>query len=94
MSSMTETEVIETVVNPQPDPVFVPNVESLCGDGGFLVLSRKVGQDIVIEVDGITILVRQIDLSPSTSRIGIKATKKATVLRREIWEKGRKGPAR
>jgi len=40
----------------------------------------------VIEVGDLVILVRQIDISRSNSRIGIMASKKARILRREVFE--------
>jgi len=62
------------------------SVEQLCGASGFLVLTRRKGEDIVIEVGDLVILVRQIDISRSNSRIGIMASKKARILRREVFE--------
>lgn len=71
----------------------IPNVEALCGDGGFLVLSRHVGEDIVIEVAGHTIIVRVSDVTwnrdtrTNRVKVAVKADRDdVTILRREVWE--------
>lgn len=62
-------------------------LEDLCGDGGFLVLSREVNEDIVIEVGGEFILIRCVDIRSDKTRIGIKARRTAKVHRREVWDR-------
>lgn len=69
------------------EPAGCPHVEDLCGDGGFLALSRFEGEDIVIEVGGETILIRNIEVRGNKTRIGVMADKKTVkVHRREVWE--------
>lgn len=69
------------------EPAGCPTVEDFCGDGGFLALSRFPDQDIVIEVGGETILIRNLEVRGNKARIGVMANKTTVqVHRREVWE--------
>ena len=82
------TEEVQAV---DQEPAAGPPVESLCGGGGFLTLTRHENEDIVIRVADYTILVRMMDISGNRSRIGVMADRAAVkVLRREIFDASRR----
>jgi len=74
---------------PQPAHEYALSDEQLVPDGaGYLVLSREVGEDIVIEVGGERILVRLIRIGIDKSRLGIKASRdNVKIHRREVWDR-------
>ena len=55
----------------------------------MLVLSRKVGEEIVIPGCGITIILTETH--GKSARLGIRAPTDMVVFRREIWERLRSG---
>ena len=58
----------------------------------MLVLSRKIGEEIVLPESGVTIVV--LGVSRKRVRLGIEAPPTATVHRAEVWQRilGLAGP--
>lgn len=54
----------------------------------MLVLSRKVGEEIVVG-DGVRVVI--VGISGRVVRIGVDAPKDVRVLRKELWEANQKG---
>lgn len=52
----------------------------------MLVLSRKRGEEIVLDVGGMEIVVAVTDACAGQAKIGIEAPKDVVIHRREIWD--------
>jgi len=50
----------------------------------MLVLTRKIGERIVLHVDGTTVQIQLVCTRRGSARIGIKAPKNVTILRKEL----------
>lgn len=53
----------------------------------MLVLARQVGQQIIMEHEGVMIVVEVVSMRPGEVKIGVEAPKSVSVDRREIWLK-------
>ena len=53
----------------------------------MLVLARQVGQQIIMEHEGVMIVVEVVSLRSGEVKIGVEAPKSVSVDRREIWLK-------
>jgi carbon storage regulator len=51
----------------------------------MLVLSRKQGEQVVIDLGGRTIVVRVVGINRDRVRLGITAPEDITVHREEVW---------
>ena len=53
----------------------------------MLVLARQVGQQIIMEHEGVMIVVEVVSMRHGEVKIGVEAPKSVSVDRREIWLK-------
>ena len=53
----------------------------------MLVLSRKVGQRVIVSFNGETVAIELMQISGSRVRIGVDAAAQVAVHREELWEK-------
>ena len=53
----------------------------------MLVLSRKVGQRVIISFNGETVAIELMQISGSRVRIGVEAAAQVAVHREEIWDR-------
>ena len=53
----------------------------------MLVLSRKVGQCVIVSFNGETVTIELMQISGSRVRIGVDAAPQVAVHRKEIWDK-------
>ena len=53
----------------------------------MLVLSRKVGQRVIVSFNGETVAIELMQISGSRVRIGVDAAAQVTVHREEIWDR-------
>jgi carbon storage regulator CsrA len=53
----------------------------------WLCLSRRVGEDVIIQLGGEVVVVRVIELRSGKARLGFHAPKHVKIDRREIFEK-------
>ena len=53
----------------------------------MLVLSRKVGQRVIISINGETVAIELMQISGSRVRIGVDAAAHIAVHREEIWDR-------
>lgn len=51
----------------------------------MLVFSRRKGEQIVVSVDGTTILIQVVETRGSQVRVGITAPPEVVVHRQEVW---------
>ena len=54
----------------------------------MLVLARKKGEQIVVGVQDLAILIRIVDIHGSQVRIGVSAPADVAVHREEVWNRG------
>ncbi len=59
----------------------------LQGGVAMLVLSRKVGQRVIVSLNGETVTIELKQISGSRVRIGVDAAPQIAVHREEIWDK-------
>lgn len=57
----------------------------------MLVLQRKLGEEIIITVNGREIVVKLLSVGGDGARIGVIADRDVAVDRREVYEAKRKG---
>lgn len=56
----------------------------------MLVLGRKEGEEVVIDVDGTLIVITVIESGNGKTKLGIEAPKRYNVDRKEVYEKRNK----
>ena len=60
-------------------------------DNGILILTRRVGEKLMIELDGQLVEVVPLGIKGNQVRLGIKADKSVAVHREEIYNRIKKG---
>lgn len=60
----------------------------------MLVLGRKQGEEVVIQVGDVKIVVSVEDLRATSVRLGFEAPAEARILRRELYEMIQNAPKR
>ena len=53
----------------------------------MLVLSRKVGQRVIVSFNGETVAIELMQISGSRVRIGVDAATQVAIHREELWDK-------
>lgn len=57
----------------------------------MLILSRTIGQEIVIPINGELIRIQIVDVKGEKAKVGVAAPKAIEVWRKEIWEAMQRG---